>query len=49
MTANVKTDKRKKFRKCVLLGAALLGEAVTAGLIGGLALVAAGLVLITRK
>ena len=33
----------------VLLGASILGEPVTAGLIGGLMLVAAGLVLIARK
>ncbi len=33
----------------VLLGATILGEAVTAGLVGGLLLVAAGLVLIARR
>ncbi|MGA8006561.1 MAG: EamA family transporter, partial [Burkholderiales bacterium] len=33
----------------VLLGASILGEPVTAGLVGGLLLVAAGLVLIARK
>jgi len=33
----------------VLLGAAILAERVTAGLVGGMLLVAAGLVLITRK
>ena len=32
----------------VLLGASILGEPVTAGLVGGMLLVAAGLVLITR-
>ena len=33
----------------VMLGAAILGERVSAGLIGGMSLVAAGLVLIARR
>jgi drug/metabolite transporter (DMT)-like permease len=33
----------------VLLGMTILGEQLTAGLLGGMALVALGLVLITRR